>query len=171
MPTLVKFDVRPLPALTVVGRAVRIRMVDEMDDPVPQLWSRCHGDGTLDELSALPVFDESHVGWMGDYDPRTSSFVYLCGMLLPSGEPVPDGFDARSLGPCQAAVGWVQGWPDELVPNAQELTEKAMAETGWSPDDAAGWSMELYNHLRWTEPAPSGEVVLDYYVPCRQTAD
>ncbi len=165
MPTLVRFDVRDLPSLLVVGRAVRVRMADEMDDPVTDLWSRCHGDGTLDELEELGTFGDAYVGWMGDFDAATSSFVYLCGVLLPEGATVPVGCDVRELGPCQAAVGWVQGWPDELVPLAQALTEKAMAEAGWASDDGAGWAMELYNSPRWTTPQPSGEVVLDYYIP------
>lgn len=164
MPNLVRFDVRSLPALVVAGRAVRVRMADEMDDPVTDLWSRCHGDGTLAELEALDVFDRAHVGWMGDYDARTSSFVYLCGMLLPESAPVPEGLDVRRIGPCDAAVGWVQGWPDELVPVAQELTEKALAESGWLGDDEAGWAMELYDDARWT-PAADAEVVLDFYLP------
>jgi predicted transcriptional regulator YdeE len=170
MPSLVKFDVRTLPALTVVGRAVRVRMADEMDDPVTDLWQRCHGDGTLDELAALDVFDTAEVGWMGDFDAKTNSFVYLCGMLLPSGADVPEGFDVRSIPACQAAVGWVQGEPDELVPVAQELTEQAMVEAGVAPDESAGWALELYNCPRYTDPGPSGEVVLDFYVPCHDTA-
>ena len=170
MPTLVKFDVRQLPGLTVAGRAVRVRMADEMDDPVSELWSRCHGDGTIDELDALDRFDDAHVGWMGDFDAKTQSFVYLAGVLLAHGASVPDGFDVRTIDPCRAAVGWVQGWPDELVPNAQELTETAMAETGLQTDDDAGWAMELYSRPRWDTPADNGEVVLDFYVPCQDTA-
>ncbi|HEY0118438.1 MAG TPA: GyrI-like domain-containing protein [Cellulomonas sp.] len=170
MTSLVKFDVLPLPALKVVGRAVRVRMADEMDDPVPELWARCHGDGTLDELEALDTFDPSPVGWMGDFDAKTSSFVYLCGVLLPSDAPVPDGYDARAIGPTSAAVGWVQGEPDELVPLAQELTEEAMAQAGVAADDSAGWALELYNAGRFTEPGPDGEVVLDFYIPCLEPA-
>lgn len=167
MPTLVKFDVQQLPALTVAGRAVRVRMADEMDDPVTDLWSRCHGDGTIDELDELDRFDDAHVGWMGDYDAKTQSFVYLAGVLLAPGATAPAGFDVRTIEPCRVAVGWVQGSPDELVPVAQELTEKAMTETGLQPDDGAGWAMELYTRPRWHTPAATGEVVLDFYVPCQ----
>lgn len=170
MTNLVKFDVRSLPALRVVGRAVRVRMADEMDDPVPELWARCHGDGTLDELEELDTFDPSPVGWMGDFDARTSSFVYLCGVLLPADAAVPDGFDTRVIGPTSAAVGWVQGEPDELVPLAQELTEQAMAQAGVTADDSAGWALELYDAARYTEPGPGGEVVLDFYIPCLEPA-
>lgn len=166
MASLVKFDVRTLPALQVVGRAVRVRMADEMDDPVPELWARCHGDGTLDELAALDTFDPSPVGWMGDVDPRTSTFVYLCGVLLPADAPVPTGFDARPLGPCDAAVGWVQGDADELVPLAQELTEQAMAEAGVETDEAAGWALELYDEARYGAAGPDGQVIVDFYIPC-----
>lgn len=171
MPTLVKFDVQNLPALTVAGRAVRVRMSDEMDDPVHELWARCHGDGTFDELAGLGTFDPSHVGWMGDFDARTNSFVYLCGMLLPAGLEVPEGFDVRPIGPCPVAVGWVQGEPDELVPLAQDLTEQAMVEADLVPDEDAGWALELYNCPRYTEPGPEGEVIVDFYVPCREVGE
>ena len=170
MASLVKFDVRSLPALKVVGRAVRVRMADEMEDPVPELWSRCHGDGTIDELEALDTFDPSPVGWMGDFDAKTSSFVYLCGVLVPSGAPVPEGFDIRAIGPTRAAVGWVQGEPDELVPLAQELTEQAMAEAGVTADESAGWALERYDDERFTQRTPEGEVVLDFYIPCLELA-
>ena len=170
MTNMVKFDVRSLPALRVVGRAVRVRMADEMDDPVPELWARCHGDGTLDELEELDTFDPSPVGWMGDFDARTSSFVYLCGVLLPADAAVPDGFDTRVIGPTSAAVGWVQGEPDELVPLAQELTEQAMAEAGVTADESAGWALERYDDERFTQRTPEGEVVLDFYIPCLELA-
>ena len=170
MASLVKFDVRSLPALKVVGRAVRVRMADEMEDPVPELWSRCHGDGTIDELEALDTFDPSPVGWMGDFDAKTSSFVYLCGVLLPADADVPEGFDVRAIGPTSAAVGWVQGEPDELVPVAQELTEQAMTDAGVAADDTAGWALELYDDTRYTQPGTSGEVVLDFYIPCLEPA-
>ena len=166
MASLVKFDVQSLPALKVVGRAVRVRMADEMDDPVPDLWARCHGDGTIDELESLDTFDPSPVGWMGEYDDKTSTFVYLCGVLLSADAAVPDGFDVRAIGPTSAAVGWVQGEPDELVPVAQELTEQAMADAGVAADDSAGWALELYNDERYTQPGTDGEVVLDFYIPC-----
>jgi AraC family transcriptional regulator len=166
MASLVKFDVQSLPALKVVGRAVRVRMADEMDDPVPELWARCHGDGTIDELESLDTFDPSPVGWMGEYDDKTSTFVYLCGVLLSADAAVPDGFDVRAIGPTSAAVGWVQGEPDELVPVAQELTEQAMADAGVAADDTAGWALELYNDVRYTQPGTDGEVVLDFYIPC-----
>lgn len=170
MPSLVKFDVQTLPALKVVGRAVRVRMADEMEDPVPELWARVHGDGTLDELEELDTFDRSPVGWMGDFDAKTSSFVYLCGVLLPQDAAVPDGFDVRAIGPTRAAVGWVQGEPDELVPLAQELTEQAMADAGVAADEAAGWALEMYTDERFTQPGPEGEVVLDFYIPCQEPA-
>ncbi len=166
MPSLLRFDVRALPALQVVGRAVRVRMADEMDDPVTELWARCHGDGTIDELETLDTFDPSPVGWMGDFDAKTSTFVYLCGVLLPSGVPVPDGFDTRAIGPTTTGVGCVQGAPDELVPLAQELTERAMVEAGVAADDAAGWALELYRDGRYSEPGPDGQVAVDFYVPC-----
>lgn len=166
MASLVRFDVRSLPALKVVGRAVRVRMADEMDDPVPELWARCHGDGTIDELLALDTFDPSPVGWMGDFDAKTSSFVYLCGVLVGADAPVPEGFDVRAIGPTNAAVGWVQGEPDELVPVAQELTEQAMSDAGVAADDAAGWALEMYTDERYTRPGAGGEVVLDFYIPC-----
>ena len=170
MATLVKFDVRSLPALKVVGRAVRVRMADEMDDPVPELWSRCHGDGTIDELASLETFDPSPVGWMGDVDARTSTFVYLCGVLLPADATVPEGFDVRDIGPTSAAVAWVQGDPDELVPVAQELTEQAMSDAGVAADDSAGWALELYDGTRFTQPGTDGAVVLDFYIPCLEPA-
>lgn len=167
MPSLVRFEVQTLPALVAVGRAVRVRMADEMDDPVQDLWARCHGDGTLDELAALDTWNPSRVGWMGDFDARTSSFVYLAGMLLPEGAAVPDGFDVRPVTPGQVAVGWVQGDADELVPLAQDLTEQAMAGADLVPDEDAGWALELYNAPRFTEPGPDGQVIVDFYVPCK----
>ena len=170
MASLVKFDVQTLPALKVVGRAVRVRMADEMEDPVPELWARCHGDGTIDELEALDTFDPSPVGWMGDFDAKTSSFVYLCGVLMPADAAVPEGFDVREIGPTSAAVGWVQGEPDELVPVAQELTEQAMSDAGVAADDTAGWALELYNDARYAHPGTQGEVVLDFYIPCLEPA-
>ena len=106
----------------------------------------------------------------GDKLPLDQVLLAAHRVLLAHGASVPDGFDVRTIDPCRAAVGWVQGWPDELVPNAQELTETAMAETGLQTDDGAGWAMELYSRPRWDTPAANGEVVLDFYVPCQDTA-
>ena len=159
-------EISVLMGLSGSGKSTLLRAVNRLNVVSRGQVLVKDGDRTVDELLALDTFDPSPVGWMGDFDAKTSSFVYLCGVLVAADSPVPDGFDVRAIGPTNAAVGWVQGEPDELVPVAQELTERAMSDAGVAADDAAGWALEMYTDERYTRPSAGGEVVLDFYIPC-----
>lgn len=68
-------------------------------------------------------------------------------------------------------VGWIQGLEKETYSIAHEFTQKAMEERGYKADEDAIWCMELYNCPRFTKPMESGEIILDYYIPCKKKDD
>ena len=51
---LLSFQVARLPALTVVGKPLRVQMEESGENPIPAFWERCFGDGTIETLMALP---------------------------------------------------------------------------------------------------------------------
>lgn len=163
VPKLVNLQVKELPRMYVVGRAIRVKM-DMEENPIPALWDRCFAEGTFETLEALEDYhlDKDYVGWLGDWSE--DSFVYICGMLMKPEVPVPEGFDWRELAPAKAGVGWIKGRVPEVLFHAHDLTLEALLEAGYEPDHGAGWSMELYNCPRYTNPDENGELILDYYI-------
>jgi len=164
-----------MPAMRVVGKGMRplFKDVQGPDNPLPKLWEQCFSDGTmaaLDQLQDVSI-DDAYVGWMAEWDESTQQFLYIVGKLVEPGTPVPDGFEHRDVAPCTAAVSWVQGPETSIYSQAHQLAEAAMKEQGYVYDSSAGgWSMELYNCPRFTNPDAEGRVILDYYLPCTKAS-
>ncbi|MFY9166475.1 MAG: GyrI-like domain-containing protein [Limnochordia bacterium] len=166
MPRLVHFEVKDLPQLCVVGKAIQVPKEME-SNPIPALWHQCFDDGTFATLETLREYHvaEDYVGWIGDWGEE--SFTYICGMLMKPEVPVPEGFEGRILPAGRAAVAWIKGQEAEVLFAAHTVTMEALLGKGYEYDQAAGWSMELYNCPRYTEPDAKGELILDYYIPVK----
>lgn len=167
MPELVRFSVEKMPAMKVVGRAMRVKMGSE-ENPIPGFWRTCFSDGMFERIEALgaPALDGSYVGFMCDYHADDGMFTYICGIFMKPDCPVPEGFVGRDVAESDVGVGWVRGPEFENYPVAHKLTSEAMEKAGRKADEAAGWCAEVYNCPRFTAPQENGDVILDYYIPC-----
>ena len=168
--TLIKLQIHTLPQLIVVGKEIRYSMDAHMkgDNRMPALWDECFAAGVFAPLEAQTdmVFDDAYVGIMLDWDRGDGDFSYIVGLLMKPGCAVPEGYAARELTPCEAAVGWIQGKDTQDVCGAaHELTMEALRSQGRSCDSMK-WCMELYNCPRFTTPQDNGLIILDYYIPC-----
>ncbi len=172
LPEVVHWEVKEIPLLKVIGKSVRPHFPDIQgpNNPLPVFWDQCFADGTMGVLDGMveQQWDPGYVGWMGEWDDTSQTFLYMVGMLMHPDAPVPAGFVDRVVEPCQAFVAWVHGPESSVYMATHPLTEQAMKEQGYSYDNAAGWSMELYNCPRFTEPDANGEIIIDYYLPCRK---
>ncbi len=171
MARLIKFDVKEMPKLHVIGKELRYSEDAHMkgDNRIPAFWDTCFADGTFAALEqqAEYIFDDAYIGIMLDWDKGDGNFSYVCGMLFKEGAAVPDGFVKKELAATKAAVGWIQGKDTaDVCMAAHKLTEKAIRENGYS-HEGMKWCMELYNCPRFTTPDENGEIVLDYYIPVR----
>ena len=169
MAKLVNLQINELSKMRIIGKIVRPNL-DMEDNPIPALWGQCFNDGTfsiLDELTEHHI-DSSYVGWMSDWNNDDGRFTYLCGMLMKPETPVPEGFVYRDIAASTVAIGWIQGLEKETYPVAHEFTQKAMDEHGYKEDEDALWCMELYNCPRFTKPMENGDIILDYYIPCKK---
>ncbi|MGE5530118.1 MAG: GyrI-like domain-containing protein [Patescibacteria group bacterium] len=168
MVKLVKLEIKHLPAMRIIGKTIRPNLMNE--NPIPAFWDQCFGDGTLTALEGLPesLLDSAYVGWMSDYNADDGTFTYLCGMLMKPGTAAPEGLVFRDVPACTVAIGWIQGPEKETYPVAHDYTQKALEEQGYKVDEEADWCMELYACPRFTQPNEAGEVILDYYIPCRK---
>jgi predicted transcriptional regulator YdeE len=166
---LIKLEIKQLPDLRIIGKIVRPNL-DMNENPIPAFWQQCFSDGTFTTLEGLAEYhlDSSYVGWMSDWTVGEGKFTYLCGMLMLSETPVPEGFVFRDVLTSTIAVGWIQGPEKEIYPVAHELTQKALEEQGYIVDNNAIWCMELYACPRFTKPMDNGDVILDYYIPCKK---
>jgi len=166
VPRLVNFEVKELPRLCVVGKAIQVQSAGQ-ENPIPALWDRCFADGTFEVLEGLKEYHlgGDYVGWIGEWGPE--GFVYICGMLMQPEVPVPEGFSLRELPPGKVAVAWIKGQRAEVLLQAHALAEEALLNQGYEYDPAACWSMEVYNCPRWTNPDEHGELILDYYIPVK----
>lgn len=168
MSKLIKFEIVDIPKLYVVGKPISVKMTEE--NPIPAFWGKCFEDGTMavfDQLKDM-AYDDSYVGWMTDYDMASGVFLYIVGMLVKDEIAIPEGFVMRKIEPSCAAVGWIQGQqgPDVFA-SAHDLTQKELENVGHTAE-GFGWCMELYNCPRYTTPDERGEIILDYYIPCKK---
>lgn len=177
MATLIDFEVKLFPPVRVIGKQVTGSIKPGDENPVPRLWESMMMDGTLAFLTTmaeLVTADSDTVGWMGEYDPATSCFTYIAGVLTKPGTPVPDGCVARDLPACEMAIASIRGRHEggDLYAGAHDITWNAMKEHGYEYDSSAGgFEMEYYSHMRFAEPITKGErvVVMEFYSPCKKS--
>lgn len=139
------------------------------ENPIPAFWDKCFSDGTFTKLEELREYhiDKSYVGWMGDWN-TDNKFTYLCGMIMKPNTPVPEGFVYRDIPASTVATGWIQGLEKDVYSVAYDYTLKALEDQGYNVDEESPWCMELYNCPRFTSPMENGEIILDFYIPCRK---
>lgn len=169
MSELIRFETKELPNLIVVGKEIRYSMEKLMqgDNPIPKLWDECFAAGIFSALEsqAEHVFCSDYVGFMIDWDLGDGDFSYVVGMMMREGAVVPDGYIAKKLPTCKAAVGWIRGDDvTDVCAKAHNLTVEMIHERGYQCETMR-WSMELYNCPRFTTPDENGMITLDYYIP------
>jgi predicted transcriptional regulator YdeE len=167
MAELVKFEVKALPPVRVVGKAIRVEM-NMQENPIPAFWGKCFGDGTLKTLEDMTdqVYDPAYVGFMCRWGGSDGKFTYIVGMLMKEGTPVPDGYESEDISACEVAIGWIKGKEPDVYMASHQLTSAEMERLGLVMDESKGWCMELYNCPRFTVPDGNGDLILDYYIPC-----
>lgn len=169
MGTLVKFEIKSLPALKLVGKEIRYSMEDHMkgDNRLPAFWDKCFADDIFSPLEKQSeyIYDNSTVGFMFDWDKGDGNFSYVVGMLMKDGVSVPDGYFCRDIEESDVAIGWISGKDTaDVCSAAHSQTEQALREKGYKCDHM-NWCMELYNCPRFTTPDENGNIILDYYIP------
>ena len=176
MSNLIGLEIRAFPATRVIGKQVTCGLGEDAENPGPALWDSMFTDGSLEYLMNLPqraTPDRDNVGWMGEYDPASNTYIYIAGILAEAGTPVPSGYVYRDIPACEMAIAWIQGTDagHDVYIGAHDHTAKAMQERGYEYDPGAGgFEMEYHSHTRFTIPQARGDefVVLGYYSPCRK---
>jgi len=167
---LIKFEVKELPKIYLVGKELRYDMEVHMkgDNRIPAFWEKCFAENifsTLEKQSDY-VYDPAYVGVMMDWDKGDGNFSYICGMLFKEGISAPEGFVLREIAAGKVGLSWIKGKDTaDVCSNAHVLTEQALKDAGFRYDKIK-WCMELYNCPRFTTPDENGEIILDYYIPC-----
>jgi AraC family transcriptional regulator len=146
------------------------------ENPVPAMVGEMYASGSMAFLVNLPeraTADPDTVGWMGDYDPESASFVYIAGVLARPDSPVPEGYDFRDIKPCQIAMTSIQGTDDnDTCSGGHNHSAKAMAENGYEYDrSAGGFEIEYFPYQKFEVPLLKGEknLVMDYWSPCKKS--
>ena len=172
---IINFSVQQFPGARVIGRTVRTKDKVDIDDvTITDVLDAMRRDGSNDRLFALPgrlTEAKDTVGWMGDWKPGDEFFTYLAGVLFQPGTPIPEGFEARDIVPCQVAVGWItETEGGDMFGNASGLLGEAKKAHGYEYDGDAGmFEMEYYSDERFNAPIARGEPpVLDFYSPCKK---
>lgn len=169
MGELIKFEVKRLPSLKVLGKELRYNMEKHMkgDNRIPNFWDKCFADKTFSLLEKQTdfVYDNAYVGVMLDWDKGDGDFSYIVGMLMKDGVSVPDGYICRDIEETDVVIGWIKGKnTSDVCSTAHSQTEQALKENGYKCDKMK-WCMELYNCPRFTTPDENGDIILDYYIP------
>lgn len=169
MGEIIKFEVKRLPSLKLVGKEFRYNMEVHMkgDNRIPDFWDKCFADKTFLSLEKQAdfVYDNAYVGVMLDWDKGDGDFSYIVGMLMKDGVSVPDGYFCRDIDETDVMIGWIKGKNTaDVCSTAHPQTEQALKENGYKCDKMK-WCMELYNCSRFTTPDENGDIILDYYIP------
>ncbi len=169
MSELIKFEVKRLPGIKLVGKELRYNMEAHMkgDNRIPAFWDKSFSDGIFSLLEEQTdfIFDSAYVGVMIDWDKGDGDFSYIVGMLMKDGVAVPEGYYYKDIEETDVAIGWIKGKDTaDVCSSAHSLTEQAIKENGYNCDKMK-WSMELYNCPRFTTPDENGDIILDYYIP------
>ncbi len=176
MSKLIDFNVRRFPASRLIGKQVSMTMNPVPDNAASALWQNMWKDGSMEFLKKLPCLsteDPDTIGWMGDYNWKSNTFVYIAGVLVKEGAEVPEGFVYRDLPECDMGIAWIQGREEnaDLFSGAHDKFEQAMKANGYEYDYSAGaYEMEYYSFKRFGVPRFIGEklLILDYYCPCKK---
>lgn len=153
-----------------VGKQIRVA---PMSNQIAHFWGECFQDGTFDTLFGMEEYlpeaiAHDFAGCQRDFDPTTNTFVYMVGLFLKPGAPVPEGFSEFDIPARTLAVSWIQGEEYELYANAHPLTVAAIKSNGYEVDWEHYFLCEVYTKERFETPKNNGErvYILDVYMPC-----
>lgn len=164
MVEVVKVVKEHVPALRFIGK----RYTDADRDAqggFAARWEEWFREGRFAALEALgmaPEHGNAYIGLMRFAD----GFEYWIGVFVPSGTPVPDGYDWIDLPETTFGTCWLYGREEsgELYGEAVHmLCVSRLEEQGWEVAPSP-WFMERYNHPRFTTPDQHGKVILDYCI-------
>jgi predicted transcriptional regulator YdeE len=167
-PKLVKFEVKKLPKLCVIGKEIRAKMTEMMgpNNPIPAFWEKCMSEDvftTLGKALSESIYDSAYVGFMKMLNE--DEVVNVCGMLMKPDAKAPEGFVKYDIESFTAGIGWVQGKEPDIYTAEHTLVEEALIKAGYTYDASKGFAIELYNCPRFTNPDENGNKTIDYYIP------
>lgn len=160
---LTNFAVKTMESVKVIGKEIRVNMSESTENPIPAFWGQCFTDGSVQRMEEHPdrVYPEVMVGWMGDMDQTTHTWVYIVGILAKADAEVPADMVSRTLPETRYAVGTISGTEPDIYMQAHDLTAAEMAKADLQFNDALGCEMEWYEDF-----CPQADpVVIGMYIP------
>jgi predicted transcriptional regulator YdeE len=144
---LLSFQVASLPALTVVGKSLRVQMEESGENPIPAFWDRCFGDGTLATLMALPdrPYPDVLVGWVGRWNPDDQSFIYLVGVLCNPDAETPEGMSSEDLPGTSYAVCTIGGPAPDIFEAAEGFMTRECDAHEFARHEELEYAIEWYD--------------------------
>lgn len=145
MAKLEKIEFITIPNVRIIGCEVSLSLKGGSENPVPSLWGKSFGDGTVDMLKKLPLaVPDCTIGWMGDV--VGDDYKYIAGVIATEDTPVPENMQYRDISACDIAKGYIHGdlQTGEIYCNAYNLTLSGIEKNQFKSDDTHGWSAEIY---------------------------
>lgn len=96
MAELIRFELIDLPVCRIIGRGAD---VENGQNPLPPLWSRCFGDGTFEKLEQTTdsLFPDALYDAADAYLDWCDEKRCIVGMVMKPGTVPPEGFDFAEL--------------------------------------------------------------------------
>lgn len=162
--TLEKLEIVQMPALRVVGKALRCKLHKPAENPIPAFWEQCFKDGTVQALSELPdrIHSNALIGWAGEFDPGYGEFSYLVAVLCQPGANAPAQCRGIDVPAGDYAVGTLSGTEPDIYMEAHRLVNEAMKAKNRRFDQSRGFEMEWYDER--FDPAASVKII-DFLSP------
>ncbi|MDR3311777.1 MAG: hypothetical protein LBS64_01410, partial [Spirochaetaceae bacterium] len=126
---LVKFEIKDLPKLCVIGKEIRLKMSDMMgtNNPVPAFWGKCMSEDvftTLGKTLSESIYERAYVGFMKML--IEDEVVNVCGMLMKPDAIAPEGFVKYDIDSFTAGIGWIQGKEPDIYTAEHVLVGEAV---------------------------------------------
>lgn len=151
------FELFEMPSLRIIG--LEARWGGELGNTAPALWDNVLQSSAGDTLMALPNWKpDCLLGWLGEWDEETDTFVYMACVLCPPDAPVPDGFSHRDLPAVTVALGRYGEDAEKTLTRAHALGFEAAP---------CSWRAELYFRKEQANPPKSVKSPGHWLIPVK----
>jgi AraC family transcriptional regulator len=154
------------PAFHIIGYDLKTRNTDgENNREIPKFWQH-YMTNNLGAKIPSPLHKNQELGLCTDYNTATGEFVYMIGMEVAEGTPVPEGMSYRSFPEMEYAVFTTPKATEENFPSTIQATWVEIFSK-WFPDSDyehhGSVEFELYD-----ERCYGNEKQIDIYIPVKK---
>ncbi|WP_162140306.1 GyrI-like domain-containing protein [Haploplasma axanthum] len=163
-----QLEIKDFNAVRMVGKKTTVKFGGN----AKKHWKSYLDNGDNDLLQNLKNKvspNEDCIGWMGNSNLETKTFIEMPGVFLLENSDIPEGFDYIDIPKCKMAILWIEGDTPNLERGAHNHLLKYLKKTDYIEDYSLAFSMEYYTSIGYTHLNKENPVYkFGYLLPCRR---